>query len=95
MKNLRSWEWWDRATVRAIKTAAQAILAVLGTGLIGIMEVDWLNLMSIALGSAFFSIVTSMAGLPEVDDTPPDKDGEEDGKELVFDDDDVFDGEDD
>lgn len=78
MKNLKSWQWWDRATVRAIKTAAQATLAVVGTGVIGIMDVDWLNLVSIALGSAFFSFVTSMAGLPEVGEE--DEDAEPEGE---------------
>lgn len=77
MKNLKSWQWWDRATVRAIKTAAQATLAVVGTGAIGIMDVDWINLCSIALGSAFLSLVTSMAGLPEVgEEKGPEPEGE-------------------
>lgn len=68
MKNLKSIDWWDKATVRALKTGAQAILAVLGSGIIGVLDVDWLNLLSITLMSMFVSYVTSLAGLPEVED---------------------------
>lgn len=68
MKNLKSIDWWDKATVRALKTGAQAVLAVLGSGIIGVLDVDWLNLLSITLMSMFVSYVTSLAGLPEVED---------------------------
>lgn len=67
MNRLKSKIWWDKATVRAIKTAAQSGLAVVGTGSVGLMQVDWLNLLSIMAMSVILSYVTSLAGLPEVD----------------------------
>lgn len=58
--------WFKAAGIRAVKTMAQAALAVLGTGTIGLMEVDWLNLISITIMAGVSSILTSIAGLPEV-----------------------------
>ena len=58
--------WMKAAAMRAIKTMAQAALAVLGTGTIGLMQVDWPNLISITLMAGLCSLLTSVAGLPEV-----------------------------
>lgn len=59
---------WCRATaVRAVKTAAQTMLAVVGTGMVGILDVDWANCLSVTLMATLLSVVTSVAGLPEVD----------------------------
>ncbi|WP_300927443.1 holin [uncultured Allobaculum sp.] len=60
--------WIKAAGVRAVKTMARAALAVLGTGTIGLMEVDWLNIVSITLMAGICSVLTSIAGLPEVKD---------------------------
>lgn len=60
---------WCRATaVRALKTAAQTQLAVVGTGMVGILDVDWANCLSVTLMATLLSVVTSVAGLPEVSD---------------------------
>lgn len=59
---------WCRATaIRALKTAAQTMLAVVGTGMVGILDVDWANCLSVTLMATLLSVVTSIAGLPEVD----------------------------
>lgn len=58
--------WFKAAGMRAVKTMAQAALAVLGTGTIGLMDVDWLNIVSITLMAGICSVLTSIAGLPEV-----------------------------
>lgn len=58
--------WFKAAGMRAIKTMAQSALAVIGTGTIGLMEVDWLNILSITLMAGVCSVLTSIAGLPEV-----------------------------
>ena len=58
--------WLKAAGVRAVKTMAQSALAVIGTGTIGLMEVDWLNILSITLMAGVCSALTSIAGLPEV-----------------------------
>lgn len=60
--------WIKAAAVRAVKTMAQAALAVIGTGTIGLMEIDWLNILSITLMAGVCSVLTSIAGLPEVTD---------------------------
>ena len=61
--------WLKAAGVRAVKTFAQALIAVIGTGVIGIMEVNWPYALSVAVMAAILSLLTSLAGLPEI--TPP------------------------
>ena len=58
--------WFKAAGVRTVKTMAQSALAVLGSGMIGVLDVDWLNLISITIMAGVCSILTSIAGLPEV-----------------------------
>lgn len=60
--------WWKAAGVRAIRTMAQAALAVLGTGTFGLMDIDWVNLISITLVAGICSLLTSIGGLPEVNE---------------------------
>lgn len=60
--------WFKAAGMRAIKTMAQSALAVIGTGTIGLMQVDWVNLVSITLMAGLCSMLTSVAGLPEVEE---------------------------
>lgn len=61
------WKQWARAAAaRAGKTVAQAAVAMLGTGAVGILEVDWLNVLSVSLMAGVVSALTSLAGLPEV-----------------------------
>lgn len=60
--------WFKAAGMRAIKTMAQSALAVIGTGTIGLMQVDWVNLVSITLMAGVCSMLTSVAGLPEVEE---------------------------
>ena len=58
--------WIKAAGVRAIKTVAQTAVATIGTSAI-ISEVDWLMVASAALLAGILSLLTSVAGLPEVD----------------------------
>ena len=61
-------EFWLRAGERALRTFAQALLASIGTGAVGITQIDWLGAASIGATAAVVSILTSIAtGLPEVD----------------------------
>ena len=60
--------WVRAALIRAIKTMAQAAIGVLGTGAIGLMQADWANVLSVALMGGVLSLLTSIAGIPEVDD---------------------------
>lgn len=67
--NTEYWAKWSKAAlIRAIKTFAQSILAAVGTEVVGITQMDILGLLSIGLGGAVLSILTSLAtGLPEVE----------------------------
>ena len=58
--------WWKAAGVRAVKTVAQAAVAAIGTTAM-VSEVDWLVVGSTALMAGVLSLLTSVAGLPEVD----------------------------
>lgn len=60
--------WVRAALIRALKTMAQAAIGVLGTGAIGLMQADWANVFSVALMGGVLSVLTSIAGIPEVDD---------------------------
>lgn len=55
-----SLEFFNYAGERAVKTVAQAALAFLGTGAIGLFEIDWVSLASVSLGAGFLSILTSI-----------------------------------
>lgn len=60
-------KWVVAALVRALKTAAQAAIAAIGsTTLMG--AVDWAIVGSTALLAAVMSALTSIAGVPEVDE---------------------------
>lgn len=58
-------KWWKAAGVRAVKTVAQAAVAAIGTTAM-LNEVDWLVVASTALLAGVLSLLTSIAGLPEV-----------------------------
>ena len=58
--------WFKAAGIRAVKTLAQTAVAMIGVGAT-ISSVDWLTVMSTACVSAILSLLTSVAGLPEID----------------------------
>lgn len=57
--------WLKAAAVRALKTFAQTAVSMLTIGQ-AVIDVNWLNVLSISAVSALISILTSVAGLPEV-----------------------------
>ena len=57
--------WLYAAGIRAIRTVAQTAVAVLGTSAL-LNEVDWIALISAAALSGILSMLTSIAGLPEL-----------------------------
>lgn len=59
--------WWKAALVRAVKTVAQTAVALIGTGAVGFTDLDWLRILSVAGVAGLLSILTSIAGLPEVE----------------------------
>ena len=58
--------FWKAAAIRAIKTFAQAMVAQIGAGSVGIVQFDWIGALSVSAMAAVLSIFTSLAGLPEV-----------------------------
>ena len=57
--------WWKAAGIRALKTFAQSTVGVIGASAM-ISTVDWKTVLSTAVLSAIMSLLTSVAGLPEV-----------------------------
>lgn len=60
-------QWLHAALIRALKTVAQTAVSMLTVGQY-FTDVDWLGIASIALVAGIISILTSLAGLPEVDE---------------------------
>ena len=58
--------WIKAAGIRALKTFAQTMIATIGTTAV-IESVNWQIVLSASLLSALLSILTSIAGLPEVE----------------------------
>ena len=58
--------WIKAAGIRAFKTGAQTAVALIGTNAIGITEVDWIGVASGAALAGVVSLLTSLAGIPEV-----------------------------
>lgn len=57
---LFSFEFLNYSGERAVKTVAQAAIAFLGTGSIGLFAVDWYSMASVSLGAGLLSILTSI-----------------------------------
>lgn len=53
-------EFWSYAGERALKTVAQAAIAFLGSGSIGLFAIDWVSLASVSLGAGLLSVLTSV-----------------------------------
>lgn len=58
-------KWLKAATVRAVKTTAQTAVATIGTSAI-LSAVDWKVVISASLLAGILSLLTSVAGLPEI-----------------------------
>lgn len=58
-------KWWKAAGIRAIKTVCQTAIGTIG-GSVYFHEVNWLMIGSASLLAGILSLLTSIAGLPEV-----------------------------
>ena len=63
---MKNWKTWLKAAaIRAIKTVAQTAVATIGTSAV-LGEVNWVAVGSASLLAGILSMLTSIAGLPEV-----------------------------
>ena len=58
-------KWWKYAGIRAIKTVAQTAVATIGTSVV-MSEVNWCAVLSASVLAGILSLLTSLAGIPEV-----------------------------
>ena len=59
--------WWKAAGIRALKTVCQTAIASIGTAVV-LSDVNWLAVVSASLLAGILSLLTSLAGLPELED---------------------------
>lgn len=65
---MKNWKTWMKAAgVRAIKTVAQTAVATIGTAAV-MGDVPWVMVGSAALLAGVLSLLTSVAGLPELEE---------------------------
>mgnify|MGYP002525881647 CR=1 FL=1 len=60
-------KWWKAAGVRALKTICQTAVATIGTAAV-MEEVNWIMVLSASVLAGVLSLLTSLAGLPEVEE---------------------------
>lgn len=66
MNKILNKEWIKAALIRAIKTVAQTALSMISIGM-AISDINWLQVLSVSAVAGLFSILTSIAGLPEIE----------------------------
>ena len=66
MKNILTKKWFKASVIRAIKTIAQTAIATIGTAVV-LSDVNWVAVLSASVLAGILSMLTSLAGLPEVD----------------------------
>lgn len=66
--------WWEAASIRALKTVAQTLVGTVPATIVISENVDWLgtglvvaNIVGSAVIAGILSLLTSIAGLPEVE----------------------------
>lgn len=60
-------QWMKAAGIRALKTFCQGLVTLIGSDMINVVSLDWPKMIGISATMAVVSILTSIAGLPEVD----------------------------
>lgn len=60
-------DWFSKAIVRAIKTVAQSAIGVIGASVV-LSDVNWYVVISTSALAGIVSLLTSLAGLPEIND---------------------------
>ena len=66
MKKITNWKLWSKcAGIRAVKTVAQTAISVIGVSAV-LSDVNWVAVASASVLSGVLSLLTSVAGLPEI-----------------------------
>lgn len=60
-------KWGKAAAVRCLKTAAQTAVALIGANTVSVIALDWPQIVGVSVTAAIVSLLTSVAGLPEVE----------------------------
>lgn len=76
--------WWKAAGVRALKTFCQTAVSMLTVGQ-AFIDIDWVNVLSVSGVAAVISLLTSIAGIPEVDFLMAQQEAEEIDEESIED----------
>ncbi len=59
-------KWVVAAAIRAVKTGAQAVITLVGSDMVNIVSLDWPQILGITATMMVLSVLTSIAGVPEV-----------------------------
>ena len=65
-ENLTNKKWWIASLIRAVRTICQTAIATIGTAAI-LEDVNWIMVVSASILAGLLSLLTSIAGLPEVE----------------------------
>ena len=65
MSNIFTKKWFYAAFIRSLKTMAQTAVSMLTVGQ-AVLDVNWVNVLSVSAVAGVISMLTSVAGLPEV-----------------------------
>lgn len=60
-------KWFKATSVRAVKTMAQTALSMLTVGQ-AVMDVNWVNVLSVTATAGIISVLTCIIGIPEVEE---------------------------
>ena len=67
MKNREYWTQWGKAAgIRAVKTAAETAVSLIGANAVNIVSLDWPNIVGVCATAGIVSLLVSLKGLPEV-----------------------------
>lgn len=58
--------WFKNAMIRCVKTMAQAAVTLIGSDMVNVVSLDWLTILGMCATMGLVSILTSVAGIPEV-----------------------------
>ncbi|MCD1285250.1 MULTISPECIES: holin [unclassified Brevibacterium] len=96
MSNYASKEFWKGAAERALRTAAQTAIALIGTDQVGLLALDWAQIASVTATATLLSVLMSIAGggtgsgpsFTNAEEIPAEEDGGSNvvGEEAFFDD---------